>query len=127
MKAWTRFPFFFNHILHSPLWDFVMQLFKKYGEKTVFICRMCPGIRSMITIPAKKSNMKLLKFVVYSFFGMLIWGLTWLLLSVWVFDDSVTEQLILKLCSAIAVIIALIIGVNYFIYRKAQKDKTSSK
>lgn len=58
--------------------------FNRYGGKAVFYCRLVPGIRSLISIPAGMANMPLSTFLLYSTLGMSIWatmltGLGWLL------------------------------------------------
>lgn len=49
--------------------------FDKYGIWTVFFCRMIPLIRSLISIPAGMSNMKFSLFLIFTFFGTLIWNI----------------------------------------------------
>lgn len=49
--------------------------FDKYGIWTVFFCRMVPLIRSLISIPAGMSNMKFSLFLIFTFFGTLIWNI----------------------------------------------------
>ena len=48
--------------------------FEKYGDKAVFLGRMVPVMREMISIPAGLLKMKILKFVMYTFAGSLIWS-----------------------------------------------------
>lgn len=47
--------------------------FNQYGIQAVFLCRMVPGVRTLISIPAGISQMPLLPFVLYSTLGTLIW------------------------------------------------------
>lgn len=48
--------------------------FEKYGDKAVFLGRMVPVMREMISIPAGLLKMKILKFIIYTFAGSLIWS-----------------------------------------------------
>ncbi len=48
--------------------------FDKYGVWTVFICRMIPLIRSLISIPAGMSNMNFFLFLLFTTAGTLIWN-----------------------------------------------------
>jgi membrane protein DedA with SNARE-associated domain len=47
--------------------------FDKYGGWTVFFCRLIPGIRSLISLPAGIEQMNLLSFVLWSTAGMALW------------------------------------------------------
>lgn len=48
--------------------------FEKYGDKAVFLGRMVPVMREMISVPAGLLRMKIPKFVLFSFAGSLIWS-----------------------------------------------------
>ncbi len=51
-----------------------LSWFRKYGEKIAFFSRLLPGIRTFISLPAGFSEMNVVKFSIYSFFGSLIWS-----------------------------------------------------
>lgn len=44
------------------------------GNITVFYCRFIPILRSLISIPAGINKMNFIKFIIYTFFGSLIWN-----------------------------------------------------
>ena len=48
--------------------------FDTKGQKTVFFCRFIPIVRSLISIPAGMSEMKMQKFLIYTTIGSLIWN-----------------------------------------------------
>ena len=48
--------------------------FDNKGNKSVFFCRFVPIVRSLISIPAGMSEMTMVKFIVYTFCGSLIWN-----------------------------------------------------
>lgn len=48
--------------------------FDTKGNKAVFFCRFVPIVRSLISIPAGMSEMPMLKFLIYTIFGSLIWN-----------------------------------------------------
>ena len=48
--------------------------FEKYGDKAVFLGRMIPVMREMISVPAGLLKMKIPKFVLYTFGGSCIWS-----------------------------------------------------
>jgi membrane protein DedA with SNARE-associated domain len=47
--------------------------FYKHGNKAVFFCRLVPGVRTLISIPAGMSSMPLVPFLLYSTLGTLLW------------------------------------------------------
>ncbi len=49
------------------------EWFEKYGGWTVFFCRLVPGIRSVISIPAGIHRMNLASFLLWSTAGMALW------------------------------------------------------
>ncbi len=53
----------------------IEKWFEKHGEKAVFLGRMVPVLREMISIPAGLLGMKPLKFLVYTFCGSCIWSI----------------------------------------------------
>ena len=48
--------------------------FEKYGDKAVFLGRMIPVMREMISVPAGLLKMKFPKFILYTFTGSLVWA-----------------------------------------------------
>lgn len=53
--------------------DQAERFFSRHAEKSVFIGRVVPGLRSLISIPAGIIEMPLLKFTAYSLVGTFIW------------------------------------------------------
>lgn len=47
--------------------------FERYGSIAVLTARMIPGVREIISIPAGIGQMNLVKFMVYTFVGSLLW------------------------------------------------------
>jgi membrane protein DedA with SNARE-associated domain len=57
-----------HHLDRADRW------FLRYGPATVFFTRMMPGIRTFISLPAGIAKMPVVKFLVYSLFGSIIWN-----------------------------------------------------
>jgi membrane protein DedA with SNARE-associated domain len=53
--------------------DYAQEWFRRRGGIAVFIGRLVPGIRSLISMPAGFARMPLLPFLVYSLLGTAIW------------------------------------------------------
>ena len=51
-----------------------MSWFSRHGGKAVLLCRLVPGVRSFISIPAGICGMNLPKFLLYSAIGMGVWA-----------------------------------------------------
>lgn len=50
------------------------EWFTKYGNKIIFISRLLPGIRTVISLPAGVFKMDIKKFTFYTVLGCLIWS-----------------------------------------------------
>ncbi len=48
--------------------------FERHGRKTIFFCRLVPGIRSLISVPAGVAKMKIGIFLLYTTLGSAIWS-----------------------------------------------------
>ena len=49
--------------------------FEKYGDKSVIIGRLIPGIRELVSIPAGIFRMKPIKFLLFTFIGSCAWSI----------------------------------------------------
>ncbi|OCR02058.1 alkaline phosphatase [Oscillatoriales cyanobacterium USR001] len=47
--------------------------FKRHGTKAVLFCRLVPGVRTLISLPAGINNMPLAPFLIYSTIGTILW------------------------------------------------------
>lgn len=47
--------------------------FSRYGGWTVFFCRLIPGVRSLISLPAGIERMNIISFLLWSTAGMAMW------------------------------------------------------
>lgn len=50
------------------------EIFREYGEITTFVCRLLPGIRQIISIPAGLARMKHGSFIFFTLLGAGIWN-----------------------------------------------------
>jgi membrane protein DedA with SNARE-associated domain len=91
--------------------------FKKYGSFAVFICRIIPGIRSLISIPAGITKMDFKKFLTLTFIGSLIWT------SFLFFLGFILEEIfqISKMINFVGLLVLLAITF-YFIFKFFKKS-----
>ena len=91
--------------------------FEKYGVYAVFLGRMAPGVRELISVPAGIARMPLAKFVTFTFFGSLVWSLI-LVFSGYFLGNSwdILSESLSKYFPIISVIILLSIGIVILFY-----------
>ena len=92
------------------------QWFEKYGNKAVFIGRLVPVVRSLISIPAGMSRMAFIPFSLYTIIGTLIWNTILTYLGVIAGENYETVSYFIDKCSLIVVL--MIIGIIIYRYLK---------
>lgn len=97
--------------------------FDKRGEKCVFFCRFVPIVRSLISIPAGMSEMKLSKFFLYTTIGSLIWNSVLVILGSIVGENWESIVSIFDTYSNIALILLIILFVGFVIWFYKKKTK----
>lgn len=113
-EIWTRYGRFVGVRAHHL--DSAEKWFAKYGDVTVFVSRMLPGVRTFISFPAGISRMNFAKFTLYTLAGCIPWvtALTYigfLLGKNWESISSVLHYL------DYAVALGLIVAVVYLFFR----------
>jgi membrane protein DedA with SNARE-associated domain len=74
MDLMTRRITLTNVLFSKTRMEMVENWFKKYGSMTVFVSRLIPGFRTLISFPAGALKMSLTKFLAYTTAGCLIWS-----------------------------------------------------
>ncbi len=54
--------------------DWTEAYFGKYGDRSTFVSRLLPAVRTYISLPAGIAKMNLKKFSIYTFAGSLVWS-----------------------------------------------------
>lgn len=101
------------------------NFFQKHGEISTFNCRLIPGIRQYISLPAGLAKMNIFKFSLYTTLGAGIWVA--ILLALGYFIGGNKELLTQKLhiiTIALLIFVALISGL--YIWYKKRGNKPSS-
>lgn len=96
--------------------------FEQYGHRIVFLGRMVPAVRSLISIPAGMSRMPFWKFMLFSGLGTIIWT-TFLACMGFYFGENqaLMQQIFSQVGYVILAIVALIIAVIF--YRRHMRKK----
>ncbi len=91
--------------------------FDKHADKAVFFCRLVPGIRTLISLPAGISGMHLVPFLLYSTLGTLLW-VSLLTYAGYVLGDN--YELVEKYLAPVSkiVLITLVIGFIIWLVRR---------
>lgn len=98
--------------------------FTRYGPVAVFIARMVPGIREIISIPAGIGKMSLVRFTAFTFAGSLVWCIALTLAGYYLgeawsaFSEQVSSAFTIVSIIVLAGIVAAI-GVWYSRYKRA--------
>lgn len=95
--------------------------FNKHGEFSTFTCRLLPGIRQYISMPAGLTRMNLVRFVIFTALGSFLWVSILVALGYFVGDN---EELIKRYLHEILIIIVLFIIISSIIYIKIKKPFT---
>ncbi|MCX6665207.1 MAG: DedA family protein [Euryarchaeota archaeon] len=100
--------------------------FTKRGELTIFASRLIPVVRHLISLVAGVGKMNIKKFTIYTIAGAAIWNallayLGYYLGQNWREVTQYTDEL------SIIVVILLVIGVIFYIYRHISRRKKSVK
>lgn len=83
--------------------------FLEKGNKAVFFCRFIPIVRSLISIPAGMCKMNFYKFIIYTFFGTIIWNSVLIILGSILGSSWNKINVVLHKYSKVVTIILLII------------------
>jgi membrane protein DedA with SNARE-associated domain len=86
------------------------QWFERYGPIAVFVGRLVPIVRSLVSIPAGYQRMPLLQFIALTFFGSMLWNGALVTLG-WVFGDNwhVIEDYVGWLQYAVVAVVAILV------------------
>ena len=99
--------------------------FERHGAQLVFFGRLVPLIRSLVSIPAGLTNMKPLKFILFTTLGSATWNTIWISLGFFLGDrwkeaEKYTKYLDLLVYAGIAVVMLFFLNktVKSFINRR---------
>ena len=101
--------------------------FKRHGEISTFNCRLIPGIRQYISLPAGLAKMNLFKFSLYTTLGAGIWVAILLAVGWYLgknYDKSAFSHIVVALLAAVGLLTALYI---VYVKRLSKKSKIGVK
>lgn len=92
--------------------------FNKYGKAAVFFCRLVPGVRTLISLPAGLARMNLLVFLIYSTLGTIIWTTFLTLAGYWLGAEYERVEVYIGPVSKIALGLMLLGFVGWLWWRR---------
>jgi membrane protein DedA with SNARE-associated domain len=99
--------------------------FKKYGNSVVFFSRLMPAVRTFISLPAGILRMNIWRFSIYTLIGSFIWSYLLTYIGFYLGENwNALQPIFHKLHTVIVILI--IIGVVYFLYKKRYLFKKRS-
>ncbi|HDZ5085147.1 TPA: DedA family protein [Campylobacter jejuni] len=94
------------------------EFFNKHGEFSTFTCRLLPGIRQYISMPAGLAKMKLINFILFTALGSAIWVAILVFLG---YHIGQNEELIKTYLTQILIVIIVFVILASLIYIKIKK------
>ncbi len=123
VQVLTKYRLLGRSILSESQLKVAASWFSKYGSFMVFVGRLIPGFRTIISFPAGAVRMPLAKFLVYTVAGCLLWNsiliyVGFYLGSNWQAVAGVSHYLIIA-----TVVSLIVIAVAYLLVRRNRRKK----
>ncbi len=100
--------------------DSAENWFDRHGEKSVFLARMVPIVRSVISVPAGFVRMRIRKFMFWTSLGTFIWTAAEVIAGVFLGKNWERIGAWMKKADILAV--AVLLGlVSYYVFKKLKK------
>ncbi|MCW6051720.1 DedA family protein [Lyngbya sp. CCAP 1446/10] len=103
--------------------DKANRWFTRHGNKAVFLCRLVPGVRTLISLPAGINNMPLIPFLAYSTGGTILWVSFLTLAGYKLAENYERVDEYLAPVSKIVVVIVVIGFILWVVKKNMQKEK----
>lgn len=105
--------------------------FERYGVYAVFLGRMAPGVRELISVPAGIAKMPIGKFTLFTFLGSLVWSVALVFSGYFLGNSwdklSVSLSVYFPLLSAIIIGVLAGVVVLYLVMIRKRKSHTKTK
>lgn len=96
--------------------------FNRHGGAAVFLCRMVPVLRSLISVPAGVEKMPVWSFTLYTAAGSLIWNSIWIVAGYHLGENWHNVEKYAGILQKVF-IVAVVLAVAGFIYYKKKGSK----
>jgi len=93
--------------------------FKKYGDRSTFVSRLLPAIRTYVSLPAGVAKMNLKKFAVFTLVGSIIWNTALTYIGIKLGEEWNGIRKYSDYFDAVVVIVVIVAIIAYWKKRKA--------
>ncbi len=87
-----------------------LTLFFNNRNWLVFVCRFCPCIRSLISVPAGISKMSMIKYTIYTLLGISVWTSFWLYIGQKMMLSYFEENYVMVSVCVLAIVLVWVLG-----------------
>jgi membrane protein DedA with SNARE-associated domain len=106
-------------LLRKSHLELAESYFKKYGDRSTFISRLLPAIRTYVSLPAGVAKMNLKKFVVFTLVGSVIWNTALTYIGIKLGEEWNSIRKYSDYFDAIVVMVVIVAIIAYWKKRKA--------
>ena len=92
--------------------------FNHHGKSTVFLCRLVPVIRSLISIPAGMAKMNFIVFSIWTMVGTLLWNTILVYIGKALGNNWSEISVYVKEYAIVIAVLVVILLIGYFIYKR---------
>lgn len=100
--------------------------FKKYGDRSTFISRLLPAIRTYVSLPAGVAKMNLRKFAVYTLIGSIIWNAVLTYIGIKLGEEWNNIRKYSDYFDAVVIIVVIVAIIAYWRKRKSTQPVSDS-
>ncbi len=123
IEALTRHRILGRVLFSSDQLAFAGKWFSKYGSVMIFLGRLVPGLRTLISFPAGAARMPLAKFLVFTAVGCIVWNIVLIYVGYylgvnWTEVAGVSHYLLIAVVATSAAVFAA-----YLIYRRRKRKQ----
>jgi membrane protein DedA with SNARE-associated domain len=106
-------------LLRKSHLELAESYFKKYGDRSTFISRLLPAIRTYVSLPAGVAKMNLKKFVVFTLVGSIIWNTALTYIGIKLGEEWNSIRKYSDYFDVVVVIVVIVAIIAYWKKRKA--------
>lgn len=95
------------------------SFFNRYGEISTFNCRLIPGIRQYISLPAGLAKMNIFTFSLYTTLGAGIWVAILLAIGYYIGDQKeLIKEYLIQITIYLLLVVGLITAIYIYLHRR---------